>query len=143
MPLRKIQADLFTQIVPGVVIPHVVNNQGAWGAGFVVPLGKRFPEAKRVYLDDWTSFSLGDIQWAYDGRCSVVNMYAQTLGGKRPLNYEHLVQCMKSVHKVFPNAPILAPRFGSRLAGGNWNFIRELVHDIWVSRGMNVTICYL
>lgn len=144
MSYREIKADLFTQISPNVVIPHVVNNEGAWGAGFVIPLGKRFPSIKIAYLDNWYSFNLGDIQWVNAAESvTVVNMYAQTLGGKRRLNYEHLVQCMRCVRKVFHNRPILAPRFGSGLAGGNWNFIRELIHDTWVSCGIDVTICYL
>jgi hypothetical protein len=26
---------------------------------------------------------------------------------------------------------IHAPKFGSGLAGGNWNFISELINDVW------------
>jgi hypothetical protein len=28
---------------------------------------------------------------------------------------------------------IHAPKFGSGLAGGNWNFIEELIKDIWLN----------
>ncbi len=34
-----------------VLIPHVCNAVGAWGAGFVVPLGRAYPAAKQAYLD--------------------------------------------------------------------------------------------
>lgn len=31
------------------IITHICNNKGAWGAGFVVPLGKKFPLAEQSY----------------------------------------------------------------------------------------------
>jgi hypothetical protein len=33
-----------------MVIAHVCNDVGAWGRGFVVPLGKRYPSAKQQFV---------------------------------------------------------------------------------------------
>lgn len=35
---------------------------------------------------------------------------------------------------------IHCPKFGSLRAGGNWEFILELINETWVDRGINVTI---
>jgi hypothetical protein len=59
---------------------------------------------------------------------------------KRPLNYGALVYCMNQVRSYIKDLEsntemsrieIHAPKFGSGLAGGNWNFISDLIEDIW------------
>jgi hypothetical protein len=32
--------------------------------------------------------------------------------------------------------------FGSALSGGNWDFIENLIEDIWLIKGINVHICW-
>jgi len=59
----------------------------------------------------------------------------------RPLNYLSLVKAMNSLSQYIhfntgfanktENIEIHAPKFGSGLAGGNWNFIANLIEDIW------------
>jgi hypothetical protein len=60
---------------------------------------------------------------------------------QRPLNYFALGQSMYKVSQfIHMNTGFLnknekieihCPKFGSGLAGGNWNFISELINDIW------------
>jgi hypothetical protein len=151
------QGDLFvalkerTEEKP-LFIPHIVNNHGAWGSGFVVPLGRAFPEAKERYLH-WASnqlvqppFQLGEVQFVVPVKfVCVCNMLAQTLGGKRPLYYNHLARCMDAVAEKTEKTggQIWAPMFGSGLAGGDWNFIEQLIGDSWLRRGLPVTIFHL
>ena len=145
-----------------IVLPHCCNNVGAWGAGFVVPLGRNYPQAQQAYLD-WPkqkldsladSFVLGGVQNVRVNdkpQIHVFNMVAQTLGGmSRPLRYDCLAQCMmKVVDFIRCNRPdndkieIHAPMFGSNLAGGDWNFIEQLVIDTWCKRSYPVTIYYM
>jgi hypothetical protein len=59
---------------PPVVIPHICNDLGGWGSGFVVPLGKLYPEAEAAYrrwhshrfdssAGPWSNyFELGNVQ---------------------------------------------------------------------------------
>ncbi len=83
----------------------------------------------------------------------VINMIAQygIYGGwgERPLKYNSLVKCMEDVvffvEEIQSTAKdktirIIAPKFCSELAGGEWEFIEELIKDIWIDRNIPVTI---
>jgi hypothetical protein len=57
---------------------------------------------------------------------------------KRPINYAYLVKSMLNVKQYImtnydqdAKVEIHAPKFGSGLARGNWNFISDLIEDIW------------
>lgn len=131
-----------------IVIPHVVNIRNKMGSGFVIPLAKHFPEAKASYHSFCARFDEpADLFGRVDlAECSetikVANMFAQDLGGNRPLQYNYLSQCMEFVaHRTyFSEATIVAPKFGAGLAGGNWNFIHDLIYDCWIRRGIPVFI---
>jgi hypothetical protein len=167
--IKYIEGDLFAPIQAStanetIVIAHVVNDKGAWGAGFVVPLGRAYPKAKEDY-HDWHDgkipslslpatdplFNLGvtmfsEVQKHQTPLVYVAHMMAQTLGGRRPLFYNHLARCMDSVAHFalgYSNPKIVSPMFGSDLAGGNWSFIEELITDCWLKRKLPVTIHYL
>jgi hypothetical protein len=66
----------------------------------------------------------------------------------RPLKYPALVAAMQNVARTASDltdltdgtkVEIHAPKFGSGLAGGNWNFICDLITDIWLDT-LNVYI---
>lgn len=157
--IKYVKGDLFDNIkgFSGyTIIPHVVNNIGAWGSGFVVPLGKIFPLSKKMYLKHWESLKLGDVQLV---RCSdsitVANMFAQEgISGlstgvgpisSKPIRYVALVKCLENIRNVIDNSKtpcrIVAPQFGSLRSGGSWDLIEELINEIWC--GLDVTICKL
>ena len=135
-----------------IIIPHVCNNIDLFGAGFAKALGDRFPEVKEnFHLLGKTDAKLGRVQFvtAVDdnktkNKIIIANMIAQNgvinNRNKRPINYAALVYCMGDVRKFYSHIAaqsednsieIHAPKFGSGLAGGNWNFISELINDIW------------
>jgi hypothetical protein len=161
MKIKYVMGDLFAHFPANLpegrkaVIAHIVNNQRAWGAGFVVPLGKKYPKAQESYLSRWSddnsrSLDKGQVDYvrvSEDPPIFVANMCAQTLGGKRPLDYDALVSCMRNVgdqaESNRENYQIHAPMFGSGLAGGNWDFIVNLIEDIWLARKLEVTIYWL
>ena len=118
--INYIEGDLFAAVNDhqnSIVIPHVCNSKGAWGAGFVIPLAKAYPSTRECYLNWFESrnsdddpnegktdvlhtgtFSLGHVQTVLvESDVAVANMVAQTLGGKRPLSYKHLGRCMERV----------------------------------------------
>lgn len=151
--IKYIEGDLFKGLseTERILLPHICNNRRAWGAGFVLPLGHNFPAARDAYLN-WASsvtlnpFELGRTQFVeIKESLSVANMVAQTLGGKRPLFYNHLAVCMEDVaqYAINSKSKIICPMFGSGLAGGDWNFIEKLIEDSWLKRGLNVTVYYL
>jgi len=142
-----------------VVIPHVCNNIRGWGKGFVLALDKISPEPKKIYQQHLEQFrdprnSLGEVCTAtIDEKTYVANMIAQNgvVGpdNKRPLKYWALVKCMQTVlgdvggriqgihEKPFA---IHCPKFGSALAKGNWTFIEELIEELWIDKGFDVTV---
>jgi len=149
--MREIQGDLFENLFDKngqkIVIPHCCNDKGKWGAGFVLPMGKRFPNVKDRYFED-KKLILGTTQFAIGSHSPFVigaNMIAQSLGGSRPLCYRSLAKCMETVgdYVCNVNARIICPQFASHLAGGEWRFIKELAQDFWVNRGIDVEVYYL
>lgn len=176
MKINYTEGDLFQPLLAHsseneiVIVPHVVNDVGAWGAGFVVPLGKHFPLARSEYLgwasheDDWEvdhthlipepgEFELGTAQFVQVREdITICNMLAQEGIGTslRRLRYDALAQCMmavgleaRSIREGGKSPVIWAPLFGAGLAGGTWAFIEALITDCWVKQGVPVTIYYL
>jgi hypothetical protein len=139
-----------------VIIPHVCNNINLFGAGFADALADKYPETKENYHLLGNSFlrnNLGYVQFIevaknqkYGHKLIIANMIAQNgvkkTNNPRPLNYVALGKCMLSV-SVYARAlkasgkenhsscEIHAPKFGSGLAGGNWNFISDMIDDAW------------
>lgn len=158
MPIKYVEGDLFEHVkklpLP-TIVPHVVNCHGKWGSGFVVPLGRIFPIAKQEY-ENWCKNvghrnpldSLGEtqiVEVSNEPLICVANMMAQTLGGSRPLFYNHLCRCMDEVASVAlkQKAILVAPAFGAGLGGGDWRIIEKLIEDCWLYRDIEVTVCYL
>lgn len=134
-----------------VVIPHVCNNINLFGSGFAGYLSARLPHVKENFHLLGNKSKLGYVQFVdvfFDknttNKVVIANMISQNgvLGEKntRPLNYFALCHCMGLVKSYIKNlsstdasvsTEIHAPKFGSGLAGGNWQFITDLIHDIW------------
>lgn len=147
-----------------VIIPHIVNDIGAWGSGFVLDLSEEWPislkERSPEYIYRNIGYMLGGNTYCHpeiyndEIKITVVNMCAQhgisskSTGDRskinqKPIRYVHLVSCMKHVANlaICNKAEIVCPKFGSGRAGGNWNFIEELIEEIWGD--FNVTVCSL
>lgn len=138
-----------------IIVPHVCNNIDTFGAGFAASVANMYPDVKTNYHllgKNFLKSNLGHSQILkikedkkYRHGLYFVNMIAQN-GIKnnnniRPLNYAALVKSMIQVSLFIQNntgfasnsenVEIHAPKFGSGLAGGNWNFISDLIQDIW------------
>ena len=140
--MKLIQGDLFAALPTdrNVIIPHVCNNIGGWGAGFVVPLSRKWPRTKTEYYkkNKLDGLKLGQVQFVkVEDKIIVANMIAQEglIGPTNPvpLKYEALEACLEQVAdyaKTFDtegNLEIHAPKFGSGLAGGDWNKIEPII----------------
>jgi hypothetical protein len=183
--IKYVKGNLF-ELLPqdncSKIIPHVCNDIGGWGSGFVVPLGKKWPHAEASYRE-WhsrgftcspvglskdlaiegyirpvVSFMLGEVQFVQveqlpeSGMIEVANMIGQheTIAtNPKPIRYAALAKAMWLVDwrakqlksETSPPAEIHCPKFGSGLAGGNWEFIEELIKEIWAD--LSVTIYYI
>lgn len=135
-----------------IIVPHVCNNVNSFGAGFAGALAKRYPIIKENYHllgSNFLKSNIGYTQYIttledteYKHKLIFANMIAQngTISNKnpRPLNYLALVKCMVSVSNYIQKnfdqeypVQIHCPKFGCGLAGGNWNFVKDLIDDIW------------
>ena len=138
-----------------VFIPHVCNNLDMFGAGFAAQVADRYPSVKADYHMLGRNFLKNNFGYAqilkvnedskYKHKLYIVNMIAQNgiknITNPRPLHYPALVRSMTQIAQFISantgflnkteNVEIHAPKFGSGLAGGNWNFIHDLIVDTW------------
>lgn len=125
-------------------ICHICNDEGKWGAGFVLAISKRHPGPERQYRNLYREdcLPLGTIQICEytDRYTAVVNMIAQrgvTRPGKHltlpPVRYHALTNCflrlMVYVRERHTSATFHMPRIGCGLAGGKWELIEPIIKD--------------
>lgn len=123
-----------------IIVPHVCNDIGTWGAGFVIPLAEHFPRAKNSYLSK-IDYKLGHVDFVpihqekANNKISICNMIAQ-LGtvsevNSKPIKYWALAKCLKFINVInsLENAEIHTCAFGTGLAGGDWKVIAELLKE--------------
>lgn len=122
-----------------VIVAHVCNNVGAYGAGFAAAVAQRWPEARNAYMA-WhgrrepSNFGLGGVQTArVEPAIWVANMVAQdglrNAENPRPLKYYALELCLATIGLAARqnNASIHMPRIGCGLAGGSWDRVEPLI----------------
>jgi hypothetical protein len=156
--ISYIDGDVTKSKVKGLkVLPHIVNSDGFWNSGVVVPIGKKWPHVKEAYCDWYQTtnhtcsfvedceipFLLGEVQFVKgDDEFVVANMLAQkspghveVINGKNwpPIRHEALKECMERVAEFVKinNATIIAPWFGTLRAGSTKEVIKEMIEQIW------------
>ena len=121
------------------IICHVCNNIGAWGAGFVMAISRKWKTPEKAYRTwyqtDNPHFGLGHIQLVRVKEDIIVcNMVAQQgvgmKDGKPPIRYESLEKCFdRLLERIEPhkNISLHMPRIGCGLAGGKWKDIESIL----------------
>ena len=119
------------------IICHICNDIGAWGAGFVLALSKRWEYPEQFYRAR-QKYPLGqaDILKVEDD-LYVANMIAQhmtrpSLDGTPPIRYESVAEALMKVNKIAKekNATLHMPRIGCGLAGGEWQMIEKILKAV-------------
>jgi hypothetical protein len=121
-------------------IIHIVNDCGVFGAGFVVPLGQKYPRAKEDYLrhGEYFGYQLGKNIYSFCDEVCIVHMIAQkglrSYNNPVPLDYDALTDCLSNLFRriarfSFDKISIHGPRFGCGLAGGKWEMIEEIIQE--------------
>lgn len=122
------------------IICHVCNDIGAWGAGFVLAISKRWPLPEDAYrrwskdsIEGFPPFELGQIQpiqvaddiWV----CNMVAQDGIRYADEPPIRYHALQDCLKRVATLAQNlnASIHMPRIGCGLAGGKWELVERII----------------
>jgi O-acetyl-ADP-ribose deacetylase (regulator of RNase III) len=119
------------------IIVHVCNNVGAWGAGFVLALSKRWKEPEVLYRQTKKRM-LGDVQYVVvEPDIMVANMIAQhdvqpSPDGIQPIRYGAVRAALANVNDEAYRlgATIHMPRIGCGLAGGRWTEIEKILQQV-------------
>ena len=118
------------------IIAHVCNDIGAWGAGFVLAISRRWPQPEAEYLKSRRSLTLGAVSLIQvEPNIWVANMIAQrrirTQDGVPPIRYDALKQCLGilAVEAQKLQATVHMPRIGCGLAGGKWESVEPLIRE--------------
>lgn len=121
------------------IICHICNNKGAWGAGFVLALSKRWDEPENVYRKmSEDMLVLGKVMIVpVENDILVANMIAQhnvypDANGFPPIRYGAVRVALTAVNDLAKtiNATLHMPRIGAGLAGGRWEDIEQIIKEV-------------
>jgi O-acetyl-ADP-ribose deacetylase (regulator of RNase III) len=152
MPIKYVKGDATRPQGDGTkIIVHCCNDLGAWGAGFVLAISRRWPEPEAVYVDSITKgqLELGKVQFvpveSDDGEDIIV---ANLIGQKgligpvnpTPVRYSAIEQGLERVAREAKKrrASIHMPRMGCGLAGGTWARMEPIITK--TLKGLDVTV---
>lgn len=152
-PLRIIKGDATSPQASGTkIIAHVCNDQGHWGAGFVLAVSRRWPEPERDYRR-WhreragNDFALGAVRVVeVQPSVFVANMVGQhgikTGSSGPPVRYEAIGRALTTVgdRALELGASVHMPRIGCGLAGGRWDKVEPLVVSALCDRDVPATV---
>jgi O-acetyl-ADP-ribose deacetylase (regulator of RNase III) len=133
------------------VIAHVCNDEGKWGAGFVLAISKRWPEPEIRYRQAFQRSprpALGDVDFVEVAPgLFVANMVGQhgIRRGKNstpPIRYDALRVALAAVAQFAQehNASVHMPRIGCGLAGCKWAEVAPIIHDTIMQKGVPVVV---
>lgn len=133
------------------IIAQIVNDKTPnWGAGFARAVRDKYPSVQKDFKE-WAalnpeSFKLGNTHTSVaSNELYIVSMVAQHGYGestKPRIRYAALRECLYQLKEVALDrgAQVHMPRIGTGYAGGNWGYILELLDEILVRNGIEVTI---
>lgn len=135
-----------------IILPNVCSPMNKFISGFSKELYKHYPEIETTININTPKKMCSCITVKTNPKTKsqliVANMYCQTKNSqKRIINYGQLVLCMYEIKNIifdlkhkFPDfsTEIHCTKFGIGMAGGNWNFISDLINDIWNNNNVYV-----
>jgi hypothetical protein len=136
------------------IIGHICNDIGAWGAGFVMALSKKWKEPEAAYRAMETR-TLGECQIiAVEEGMYVANMIGQEgIGagndmGVPPIRYAAvrvaLIRIFQSAMYNFRRrATVHLPEIGCGLAGGDWMIMQAVIQSAMDEVGFPAEDLYL
>lgn len=139
------------------VICHCCNALGAWGRGFVVPLGEKYPKAKEKYLDFIKTTNqnerLGRVSFAkVTPKIIVANIIGQfyiysNKYNPTPLDYDALEKGFNTIIENFNKhdmpLTIHMPLIGCGLAKGNWDIVKKIIKKTFINKEIEVYVYLL
>lgn len=131
------------------IVAHIVNDESKkWGRGFGLTVSKKWPVVRAEFVK-WVSqknLKLGNSHLVnISDDLMVLSMVAQQGYGPSPtprLRYKHLRTCLEFLSMMAQknSATVHMPRIGTGYAGGDWRMISELIDEILIKHGIEVTV---
>lgn len=151
MGIQYLKGDATKPIGNGQkAIVHVCNDIGAWGAGFVLAISKKWkqPEIQyRIWHNKKENFQLGNIQPVRATEdITVINMIAQngirSKYNQIPINYKAVRCCLEKVanYCIENNMTVHMPLIGCGLAGGKWEVIEQIINETLIVNNIDVYV---
>lgn len=148
------------------ILVHCCNDIGAWGAGFVLAVSRRWKDPEKKYRrwyketkngDSPSPLELGKIQLVdvtkrgiiFDrnlpSRVWVANLIGQKgigRGLRKPIRYSAVKEGLEKVALFAKrhNATVHMPRIGCGLAGGNWEDMAVIIEEVFADTGLRVIV---
>lgn len=163
--IEYVVGDATLPLSGNTIIAHCCNNIGGWGAGFVIPLAKQYPQTEQMYrewhkvgvmgieyIDDlWRSikFELGETQFVKTYAGYVANIIGQdgiaSHGSIPPIRYDALRKGLRTVAQEaqYRHCDVQMPMIGAGLAGGNWEIIEQIIDEELAQKGVKTTVITL
>lgn len=132
--IRYVTGDATNPPLRPAAIVHVVNDRGAWGAGFSGALSARWPRSLEAYLAAKHSgdLVLGRVLVSHvaDGLV-VLHLVAQrglpSRVNRHPLDLDALRRALGNADALFRGVPWHMPRIGTGYGGGTWDEVEPLL----------------
>lgn len=152
MTINYTTGDATRPVHRPAIIVHICNDVGAWGAGFVLAINRRWREPERRY-HDWArglggaTFALGEVQFVHvESELVVANLIGQQglrrSGNEHPVRVDAIARGLRTVavRARELGASVHMPRIGCGLAGGTWKEIGPIVERELCRAGVDVTV---
>jgi hypothetical protein len=133
------------------IITQIVNDKTPnWGGAFARNLKKRYPSVQDDFRE-WVhankyNLSLGSVHVStVSDDLTVISLIAQHGYGpssKPRIRYQALFTCLSELAEIASRegASVHMPRIGSGQAGGNWEFVLELINETLLRQNIEVII---
>ncbi len=133
------------------IIVHICNDIGAWGAGFVLAISKRWKKPEEEYKNLFNTKphpKLGEIQFVKtEEDIYVANLIGQRhivadRDGRPPIRYEAVETGLEKLAQFAKeiSASVHMPRIGCGLAGGSWEKIEPLIEKHICENGISAFV---
>ncbi len=171
VPITYIEGDATEPVTNKVAelkfLVHCCNDIGAWGAGFVLAITRKWKEPHLAYAN-WRygidniyrttgPFQLGEVQFVpVDDSIVVCNLIGQHSiagspnvhnQGSAPVRYEAIELglakirlAMHGMEECGHECSFHSPKFGADRAGGEWNVIENSINWIMGATGIPSTV---
>jgi O-acetyl-ADP-ribose deacetylase (regulator of RNase III) len=116
------------------MIVHGCNCFATMAAGIAYPIGRRWPEAKKIDaltkrgdVHKLGSYTVVDVKTKSGANLKVMNAYTQYKPGP-DFKLVHLESVLFRIREKFPDLHIGIPLIGCGIGGGDWSEVEKMIN---------------